>query len=82
MPPRRSNTEFIHHLMTTSPTGNLTQLFVIGAISYMAEKVGTADDQALEDLLAPLVSADAWRETAAYIRAELDKQYLNGGTSC
>lgn len=71
---RKTNTEFVTDLMDFGG-GPMVQLFVIGALSNMAEQVLSATPEEIEELLPPIVNADAWIEAARIVRAAMDKQY-------
>lgn len=62
-----TNIDFVTRLMTFSPTGALSQLFIIAAIDNYSKAV--AEDPPIEH---GLIDGDAWKRTAEWIQKELE----------
>lgn len=60
-----NNEEFLRFLMTSSPFGAMTQVFIIEAIRYYSEKVASQ----------PAPSDELWHDVATDIKARLDAKY-------
>jgi hypothetical protein len=68
-----NNEEFIGHLMMFSPTGQMSQIFIIEAIRYYAERVASSEYP--EDDPKQFINPQAWHNTATYIVEAFDKKY-------
>lgn len=69
MAQRKTNTQFIKHLMDFSNNGALMQAFVLTAIEKYAESVIKADPAKLDN---GFISAGAWIACANEARTALD----------
>lgn len=69
---RETNVEFVRRVMEVGcPTGAMIQPFVIEALTRYADEV-LASGEAWNN---GLIDHTVWRETAAFLKAELDKKY-------
>lgn len=75
--PRPTNTEFLVHMIETNSP--LMPLFILGALSDMAERVLAAGEPAEFEALYPaIVSPDAWREQARIVHDALHQRCFGG----
>ena len=76
--PRRStedltcNADLLQDIITFSPYGALSELFVMQAVQAYADEVLAADPATLDNAL---VSGQAWRNVAADIKRRCDEFY-------
>lgn len=61
-----TNVEFVTRLMEFSPTGALSQMFIIAAIDNYSKAV--AEDPPIEH---SLINGEAWKRTAEWLQEEL-----------
>lgn len=64
-----TNTELVTRMMEYSPTGALSQMFIIEAISRYAKLV--AESPPMDH---PMINGAAWKHTAEFILNELDNR--------
>lgn len=73
---RETNVEFVTRLMEFSPTGALSQAFIIEAIGrYADECVKHADEVVASVDKQGFISGKAWLRTAEFIAAESKAKY-------
>lgn len=65
---RETNEELIIRMMNFSPTGALSQAFIIEAISRYADQVASAES--VPD--SPFLSGKAWKHTGEWIKSQVD----------
>jgi|GEM_PF-1804816 len=66
-----TNTEFVTRVMDFCPTGALSQMFIIEAIDRYAKAVAAAPVSDTNGL----IDMGAWKRTAEFLVAEMDKKY-------
>lgn len=67
-----TNVALVTRLMEFSPTGALSQMFIIEAIDRYAKQIAKANlDQWPEN---HIINPVAWKRTAEFIKAELEKR--------
>jgi len=66
---RKTNTEFVEHLMEFSRNGALMQLFILTAIEKYAQQVAASDLKAMEG---GMISPQAWKACGVEAITELD----------
>jgi len=64
-----TNTELVTRMMEYSPTGALSQIFIIEAISRYAKLVAE-----LPPMDHPMINGEAWKRTAEFIQKELENR--------
>jgi hypothetical protein len=69
---RKTNVQFVRHLMEFSRHGALMQAFLIEAIDRYARECARADPK---DFDAPLLSGSAWHGCAVEVIEGLDQHY-------
>ena len=68
-----TNTEFVNRIMTVGcPTGSLIQIMVIEALAQYAENYSVNPIPN-----SGLVDAEAWMETAQWLKSEMERKYGN-----
>ena len=73
MPRRKTNTQFLKHLMEFSRSGPLMQAFVLEAVSKYADRCAAADPA---DFDSPLMSGAAWHACAVEAQQAM-KEHLS-----
>lgn len=68
-----NNEEFLGFLMTTSPFGAMSQVFIIEAIRYYSDKV--ASQPKPEDDSTSVISPVLWHDVALDIKARFEAKY-------
>ena len=73
------NVEFVKYLMTSGqcPTGALSQGFILDALGKMSKHVVDGADECMESMQGSFVNPEAWIETAAWIKVQLDLRYAD-----
>jgi hypothetical protein len=67
-----TNIELVTRLMTFSPTGAMSQLFIMEAIGRYAKQVSEADMSGWPEN--HIINPEAWQKTARFINEELEKR--------
>lgn len=75
-----SNVDFVHHLMSFSNYGALSQVFVIEAIRYYAEAVAKQKKPEKEDPES-IISPIAWHGVAVEILERMENKYDQGSNT-
>jgi hypothetical protein len=68
---REDNVQFLTRIMNRCPQGALGQAFILEAISKYAENV--AKSKPLPET--GLISGEAWKKTAEWVKQELDNHF-------
>lgn len=72
MAKKLTNDQFMKKIMNYAPTGALSHVFVLQAITQFAKQVAAAS---AEELDVGLVSGEAWKATAEFILEEYKANY-------
>lgn len=69
-----TNDEFVDDLMTFSPTGAMSQIFILEAIRKYAEQIEQREDYVREEMKDGFIHPDAWIKTAKHINTKFNER--------
>lgn len=64
-----TNIDFVKRLMNYSPTGAMSQMFIIAAIDNYSKAIAEAPP-----MEHPMINGEAWKRTGEWIQEELEKR--------
>ena len=67
-----TNQEFVEELMTISPYGVLSELFILEAVRKYSEQVAAADPKIFESALGHFIHGPAWQGVAKDILTKIE----------
>tara|TARA_R110000803_G_scaffold156463_3_gene221036 strand:+ start:110 stop:352 length:243 start_codon:yes stop_codon:yes gene_type:complete len=71
----KTNTELLNEIMEFAPTGAMSQMFVIDALTRQAAEVIKQQDTLRDSMKDHIINPDAWIRTAEWIEAKLNSHY-------
>ena len=76
MSDNRTNKEFVNDtFFGFSPTGPMTEMFLLDAVTKYAESVVDDKDALIAEMADGFISGEAWVKTAEYILEKFNEKY-------